>query len=496
MTKTEVLRTCQECGYYPSKVSWREKNGSIYVMTRHDLLPVLLIIGSAEGFRGERVDLNGVEALACHVSRENVQALQKVFPFTMPTPTSGHAMTVGVGDRLGLVTGAHIRAFQNSPVFPVLAQQSKRELALTGRTNRSMLDDVAWQGFEAGYEGGYAADGDHLKKADEVREAINDGDTMITLDCSEHIDNASAFLSVEKAKTLCRERFGDAQVNAWNEAYANKHFALGNHGDICFSTEDLSVIYLIYGKALDFIETIYHEIIAQSPRLVTLEVSIDETETETSPLAHFFVASELKRRKVVFDSLAPRFCGEFQKGIDYIGDINHFRVELAIHAQIAEKFGYRISVHSGSDKFSIFPYVGQLTNGRFHLKTSGTSWVEAVRVIAGCNPTLFRRMVHYSCGKYKEAKSFYHVTGLVEKVPDVDSVADTDLPYLLDETDTRQVMHITYGFLLQEKDESGRYVFRDDIYRTLREHRAELDDTISQHIRKHLVGLGVIPSKE
>ena len=117
-------------------------------------------------------------------------------------------------------------------------------------------------------------------------------------------------------------------------------------------------------------------------------------------------------------------------------------------------------------------------------------------MIAGCNPTLFRRMVHYSCGKYKEAKSFYHVTGLVEKVPDVDSVADTDLPYLLDETDTRQVMHITYGFLLQEKDESGRYVFRDDIYRTLREHRAELDDTISQHIRKHLVGLGVIPSKE
>lgn len=495
MTKTEILRTCQECGYVPSEASWREKNGTIYVMTRHELFPVLLIIGSAEGFCGERIVLNGIEALSCHVSRENVQALQREFPFTIPTSTDGHAITVGVGDRLGLVTGAHIRAFQGSPVFPVLAQQSKRELALTGRTNRSMLDDVAWQVFEAGYEGGYAADGDHLKTADEVREAIADGDTMITLDCSEHIDNASASLCPEEASLLCRQRFGDAQVDAWNEAYANRHFALGEHGDIFFSAEDLPVIYLVYGKALAFTETIYHEIISRGPHPVMLEVSIDETETETSPLAHFFVASELKKRNVAFNSLAPRFCGEFQKGIDYIGSIERFRLEFATHAQIAEKLGYRISVHSGSDKFSIFPYVGQLTNGRFHLKTSGTSWVEAVRVIAKCNPALFRRMVHYSCGKYQEAKAFYHVTGLVERVPEVDTIADHALPYLLDETDTRQVMHITYGFLLQEKDAAGCYVFRDDIYRTLRQHKAELDDTISLHIRKHLTSLGVIASE-
>lgn len=494
MTKTELLRACQTCGYIPGEASWRERNGTIYLMTRHDMLPVLLIVGQTEGFSGQSVDLNGIAALACPISRENVKALQRAFPYTAPASTSEHAITVGVGDRLGLVTGAHIRAFCGSPVFPVLAQQSKRELALTGRTNRSMLDDVAWQVFESGYEGGYAADGDHLKTADGVRQAITDGDTMITLDCSEHIDNAAASLGRTEAEALCRQRFGDAQVDIWNAAYAGRHFALGDHGDICFSPEELPRIYLIYGKALDFVEMVYHDIIDKSPHPVALEVSIDETETETSPAAHFFVASELKRRAVVFGSLAPRFCGEFQKGIDYIGDVDRFRVEFATHAQIAEKFGYRISVHSGSDKFSIFPYVGQLTNGRFHLKTSGTSWVEAVRVIAECDPALFRRMVHYSCGRYPEAKAFYHVTGQVEKVPDVDAVADTELPYLLDETDTRQVMHITYGFLLQEKDAEGRYVFRDDIYRTLRQHKKELDDTISRHIRKHLVGLGVLPS--
>lgn len=495
MTKTEILRTCQACDYFPSEASWRERDGTIYIMTRHDLLPVLLIIGHTEGFSGQSVDLNGIAALACHVSRENVQALQSIFPYTAPVSPNGHAITVGTGDRLGLVTGAHIHAFQGSPAFPVLAQQSKRELALTGRTNRSMMDDVAWQVFESGYEGGYAADGDHLKTADEVRSAIADGDTIITLDCSEHIDNSAASLKSTEAEALCRQRFGDAQVNAWSAAYAGRHFALGDHGDICFSPEELPRICLIYGKALGFIEMIYRDIIAKSQHPVALEISIDETEIETSPAAHFFVASELMRKNVAFGSLAPRFCGEFQKGIDYIGDVGRFRVEFATHAQIAEKFGYRISVHSGSDKFSIFPYVGQLTGGRFHLKTSGTSWVEAVRVIAECNPALFRRMAHYSCGKYQEARAFYHVTGRVENVPDVDAVADADLPYLLDEIDTRQVMHITYGFLLQEKDTNGRYVFRDEIYRTLRRHKKELDSTISRHIRKHLIGLGVLPGR-
>jgi hypothetical protein len=59
-----------------------------------------------------------------------------------------------------------------------------------------------------------------------------------------------------------------------------------------------------------------------------------------------------------------------------------------MHARIAGKLGYKISVHSGSDKFSVFPVIGEKTRGRYHLKTAGTNWLEAVRVIAETDPAL------------------------------------------------------------------------------------------------------------
>ena len=230
-------------------------------------------------------------------------------------------------------------------------------------------------------------------------------------------------------------------------------------------------------KALAFVERIYHDLIRKSGRRITLEVSIDETETETTPAAHYFAARELQKRGVKIGSVAPRFCGEFQKGIDYIGDKKRFEEEFAVHAQIAKALGYRISVHSGSDKFSIFPYVGKLSGFCFHLKTSGTSWAEAVRVIAACNPELFRRMMKFSCEKFAEAKAYYHVSGQAEKVPPLDGIAGVDLPHLLDETDARQVAHITYGFLLQAAEEKP--LFRDEIYDTLRRHKTALDAVIT-----------------
>nr|WP_325182135.1 tagaturonate epimerase family protein [uncultured Oscillibacter sp.] len=490
MNKETVFSICRDAGYEPCEASWREKGGLTYIMTRCQLLPVLLIFGGApESFAGVPISLGGNAALLCRLSAQNAAALRDAFPYTAPAGLDGHAMTIGLGDRLGLVTGAHIKALEGSGVFPVLAQQSKRELSLTGRTYRSMLDDVTWQVFEAGYEGGYAADGDHLKTFEEVREAIEDGATMITLDCSEHIDNGAALLSPAEAAKQCGERLDEALVAQWNADYAGKTIPIGNGLDVRFDPETLPSLYLVYSGALAFVERIYHDLIRKSGRRITLEVSIDETETETTPAAHYFAARELQKRGVKIGSVAPRFCGEFQKGIDYIGDKKRFEEEFAVHAQIAKALGYRISVHSGSDKFSIFPYVGKLSGFCFHLKTSGTSWAEAVRVIAACNPELFRRMMKFSCEKFAEAKAYYHVSGQAEKVPPLDGIAGVDLPHLLDETDARQVAHITYGFLLQAAEEKP--LFRDEIYDTLRRHKTALDAVITTHIRRHLECLGV-----
>ena len=81
-------------------------------------------------------------------------------------------------------------------------------------------------------------------------------------------------------------------------------------------------------------------------------------------------------------SLAPRFVGTFEKGVDYIGDRTTFAQDIAVHAAIARSHGpYKLSLHSGSDKFSIYDICAEATHGLVHLKTAGTSYLEALRTI-------------------------------------------------------------------------------------------------------------------
>lgn len=479
-------------GFCPVNTSLRKEGDTQYALWRKsDGQRLLTVFGHDDDFEGIRQADGDETWIECPLTHKNLLALQKRFPELKPVSLEGHNVTIGLGDRLGLVSGAHIAALKGTDVFPVLAQQSKRELNLTGRSYRQMLDDVAWQVFESGYCGGYAADGDHLKTLEEVRDAIVDGATMITLDCSEFINSAAYRLDPAEASAWCRRQFSERQLTAWYRTYCGKTFSLPEGHSVTFAEKDFPQMLLTYGTALDFMEEVYQNAIIAAPHAVSFEISIDETEVPTTPEAHYFIACQLKERKIEANSMAPRFCGEFQKGVDYRGDIVQFQQEFAVHAAIAKAFGYHISVHSGSDKFSIFPYVGRLSGGRFHIKTSGTSWVEAVRVIARCNAALFRRMVAFSRMHFEEAKAYYHVSASLDRMPLLENVPDAELASLLDLVDMRQVMHITYGFLLQTKDEQGHYLFRDDIYRTLRTNKSLLDTVIKNHIRRHLLLLGV-----
>ena len=121
-------------------------------------------------------------------------------------------------------------------------------------------------------------------------------------------------------------------------------------------------------------------------------MSVDETATPTTVAEHFFVANELKRRGVHVHSLALRFVGEFQKGIDYKGDLAEFEARLREHVVIARHLGpYKISIHSGSDKFSIFPIAARVCGELVHEKTAGTWYLEALRVAARVQPSAFPR---------------------------------------------------------------------------------------------------------
>ena len=129
---------------------------------------------------------------------------------------------------------------------------------------------------------------------------------------------------------------------------------------------------------------------------------MDETEEPTSPAEHVYIASELRRLGVKWVSFAPRFVGRFEKGVDYIGDVQAFKDNLAIHAAIARQFGpYKLSLHSGSDKFSIYSIFMEETRGLAHLKTAGTSYLEALRTIAVMDKYLVEGNLYIRPGAFR-----------------------------------------------------------------------------------------------
>jgi len=440
---------------------------------------ILIVLGA------NRAQFQGVEHqgsvpfIKAELIHDNAEALRKWFPFTKPVPVLKNKRSFGVGDRLGIACPGHIRVFKEYDAYPVFAQQSIRELNLTNRTYADVLDAVTFAVFRDGYKGGFGADGDHLKKREEIKYALGLGYTMITLDCSEHINNDITNMTkkaIDKAVKL---------PDSIKDRYLNKEFEIEGVW-IKYDMDSLKKTYLIYADAIKFATEIYHEFFVDGKANADFEISIDETMTPTEPAQHFFVANELTNNSVKIDTMAPRFCGEFQKGVDYIGDIDQFEREIDIHAKIARHFGYKLSIHSGSDKFSVFPLIGKYTKGNFHVKTAGTNWLEAMRAVSKCDPVLYREIHKYALSMFTEAKKYYHVTTDLAKIPDVDTMNDDQLPELFKQNDARQLIHITYGFILSAKNDDGSYLFKDRLYDLWRQEEAVYSEMLYRHIGKHL----------
>lgn len=411
------------------------------------------------------------------LTHENAIALRSVFDFTAPKPVLREKSSFGVGDRLGIAADGHIQVFEKFDAFPVLVQQSIRELKLTERTYEDVLDCASFAVFKNGFKKPFGADGDHLKTPEDIEYALRLGFTMITLDCSEYIvSDADRQLESVEIPT---------QISL---IYLEKKFNIGEETVLKFDEASLKEAYLIYNKAIDFACEIFEKYITDK---VDFEISIDETATPTTPLQHFYVANELIRRGVKVTTMAPRFCGEFQKGIDYIGNIAQFEKEIELHCRIARHFGYKISVHSGSDKFSVFPIIGKYTAGCFHVKTAGTNWLEAMRVIAETEPQLYREIHAFAIESFNEATKYYHVTTDLTKIPNLSELKDDELVTLFEQNDARQLIHITYGLILTHKNPDGSFVFRDRLYKAWRIHADEYKNAIFNHISHHLDLLGI-----
>ncbi|MGE5598844.1 MAG: tagaturonate epimerase family protein, partial [Bacteroidota bacterium] len=162
----------------PYRTSWRRYAGGALFLAHTPDEKVLVTIGEGDPpFYGEVLSAGGCRLGVHPMSGANAAVLRQLMPFTAPAKLPPAMPSFGCGDRLGLANPGHLQALGNYRVALVLAQQSIRELNLTGRCFGEVIDAATWAVLQEGYERGFGADGDHLKNLEEVRLMLAAGAT-------------------------------------------------------------------------------------------------------------------------------------------------------------------------------------------------------------------------------------------------------------------------------------------------------------------------------
>jgi hypothetical protein len=341
--------------------------------------------------------------------------------------------------------------------------------------------------FESGWREAWGADADHMKTLADIEPFVRAGYTFFTIDPSDYVDNAAETDDLPTLQTKAAALPWDALNSSLAETRQRykQAFDLGSF-TLTFDEGTLLKALAKYGAAVAHTANMAAQIQAQNGgRAFDLEMSVDETETTTSLHEHFYIASELRRLGVPFVSLAPRFVGRFEKGVDYIGDLGELEQNIAGHSAIIHYFGdsYKLSLHTGSDKFGVYPIAMRHTGGLVHLKTAGTSYLEALRLMSVVQPTTFREILDFARARYETDRKTYHVSGQLEKVPESAALTDSELLTLLDQFDARQVLHVTFGSVLDE--------FGDELRDLLNTQAEQYHAYLKTHFDRHLESFSV-----
>ena len=458
-------------------------------------------VNDDEFMADETINIDGFSLKICPLTHENAMVIREVFSYTAPI-VLGTKPAFGTGDRIGgkaSATPGHIRAVRDYDVTAFFAQQSVRENARTKRTFQNVLDDVTWGVFQEGYKDRWGADADHLMDLASMGLAVDAGFTMFTVDPSHCINDAAVNMGKGELKREWAKLF---RTRKEADNFLDKYLCLkeelvsGNYIlPIRYNEEQIMRIAVQYLRAIRFTMDAYTAIVEhKGDSDFDFEMSVDETSTPTSSLAHYLIARELNDAKVRLTSLAPRFDAGFEKGIDIRAndgkkplpsDLRKFEDSIKCHSLIARKMGpYKLSVHSGSDKFTAYPLISKYTEGMFHLKTAGTSYLEAVKVIAQHDSSLFRKMHQCALATFGKNRLSYHLTTNLSNIPSIRELSQAEVvKELTINDDWRQVIHVAYGVLLDE--------FGKRMVNVLTENREDYYQSVAKHIRRHLEVFGV-----
>ncbi|MFC7338471.1 tagaturonate epimerase family protein [Haloferula chungangensis] len=313
--------------------------------------------------------------------------------------------TFGVGDRFAHSAQAQLQAFiaakelgiEITPVW----NKSNREHDIIGSEPQATRAAADLAVKNLGWDGDYLLDADHINLGT-VDRFIAPCD-FFTLDVAEDIGEAADPEDITAFIRRHPELIGTVSVEGIEQAFE-------------ISREDVEKTAMQFLRAIQKAKAIYDHIAAVKGKDFVTEISMDETDEPQTATELLVILAAVADQGVPIQTIAPKFTGRFNKGVDYVGDVAQFEKEfnddLAVIAHAVRNYGLpetlKLSVHSGSDKFSIYAPIKRAlarTGAGLHIKTAGTSWLEEVIGLAeaGGRGLELAKMIYIKALEKKEA---------------------------------------------------------------------------------------------
>jgi len=283
----------------------------------------------------------------------------------------------GIGDRFGQQGKAQLAGLVKAQaagveVVPVW-NKSHREHRIIGTEPMDVRREADAAVAASGWDGPYFVDADHIGMANV--DAFLEAADFFTLDVADFIGRPACDADVDRFVARHRDLIGTLKIDGMAQGFDVSEMTL----------RSIASKYLV---AVQEAGKIYRHIASsKGPGRFITEVSMDETDAPQTPIEMLVILAAIADEGIRAQTVAPKFSGRFNKGVDYAGDIEAFTTEfeqdLAVIAFGVTHLGLpkelKLSIHSGSDKFSIYPSIRAALakfNAGLHLKTAGTTWLE------------------------------------------------------------------------------------------------------------------------
>ena len=328
----------------------------------------------------------------------------------------------GTGDRFGKEGKAQLNAIlkiqeDGIPVTPVW-NKSNREHETVNTKPKSVLEEAKNAIKALNFTQDYFIDADHIDK--DTVDPFLENSNFFTIDVAEFIGEQSISEDIVGFKKFFQQYLSSFNIE-------------GIDAKIDISEADFQEMTKTFLFAMKKASEVYFYIKSKKEEKFFTEVSIDEVENPQTPTELFFVLAALAFYKVPVNTIAPKFTGNFYKGIDYEGDLDQFSKEfeddLCVLKFVKSEFDMpkelKLSVHSGSDKFSIYPIINKLIkkhDSGLHVKTAGTTWLEEAIGLAESGEEAFKFIQNL----YNEALDRYE--DLTENYTEVLNIKKEKLP--------------------------------------------------------------------